>query len=459
MIQGYNVHHTKTRVYSERTLQEEKYMTKNVSIGLLGLGVVGSGVIHIIQHHQDKLSQQLGCEVSIKRILVSDLEKERPEEIDRSLLTTEPNEVLDDADIDIIVEVMGGLEDSYHYILQALRNKKHVVTANKDLIALHGVQLLETAKQNGCDLFYEASVAGGIPILRSLTDGLAADRIQRIMGIVNGTTNYILTKMEQESITFDEALQEAQELGFAEADPTADVEGLDAARKMVILARLAFSTKVELDSVDVKGISNISLKDLQYGNQLGYNMKLIGIAQNDHDKSLEVSVQPTFISQEHPLAGVKDEYNAIFINGEAVGETMFYGPGAGSLPTATAVMSDVVTVIKNMQSEANSRDIYTPTQSIPIAQPEESFSKYYIRLHAHDEVGAFASISQLFNNMDISFEQILQTPSEQHKIAEIVLITHRTSAETFNQALEKLKTINVVKNIQSYFHVEGDAKQ
>src|SRR5699024_4617503 len=290
VIQGYNVHHTKTRVYSERTLQEEKYMTKNVSIGLLGLGVVGSGVIHIIQHHQDKLSQQLGCEVSIKRILVSDLEKERQE------------------DIDIIVEVMGGLEDSYHYILQALRNKKHVVTANKDLIALHGVQLLETAKQNGCDLFYEASVAGGIPILRSLTDGLAADRIQRIMGIVNGTTNYILTKMEQESITFDEALQEAQELGFAEADPTADVEGLDAARKMVILARLAFSTKVELDSVDVKGISNISLKDLQYGNQLGYNMKLIGIAQNDHDKSLEVSVQPTFISQEHPLAGVKDEY-------------------------------------------------------------------------------------------------------------------------------------------------------
>src|SRR5699024_4748339 len=225
--------------------------------------------------------------------------------------------------------------------------KKHVVTANKDLIALHGPELEAVAFKNGCDLFYEASVGGGIPLLRGLSDGLVSDRIQQVMGIVNGTTNYILTKMDQEGQSYEDALQKAQELGFAEADPTADVDGLDAARKMVILARLCFFTNVELDDVEVEGISNISLTDIDYGNKLDLAMKLIGFA-NRQDGEIDVSVEPTFLSKNHPLTSVNDEYNAVYVDGENVGETMFYGPGAGSLPTATAVMSDVVEAMKNM---------------------------------------------------------------------------------------------------------------
>src|SRR5690625_901593 len=246
---------------------------------------------------------------------------------------------------------MGGVEDARKYNLEALHAKKHVITANKDLIALHGPQLEETARENGCDLFYEASVGGGIPLLRGLSDGFVSDRIQQVMGIVNGTTNYILTKMDQEGQSYEDALQKAQELGFAEADPTADVEGLDAARKMVILARLSFFTNVDLDDVEVEGISNLSLTDIDYGNKLDLTMKLIGFA-NRQNGEIEVTVQPTFLSKSHPLAAVSDEYNAVYVNGENVGETMFYGPGAGSLPTATAVMADGVAAIKNIDRKS-----------------------------------------------------------------------------------------------------------
>src|SRR5690625_2590242 len=254
---------------------------------------------------------------------------------------------------------MGGVEEARGYLLEAFAAKKHVITANKDLIALHGPELEQAAMENGCDLFYEASVGGGIPLLRSLTDGLVSDRIQKVMGIVNGTTNYILTKMDTEGTSYEDALKAAQDLGFAEADPTADVEGLDAARKMVILARLAFLTNVELDDVEVKGISNVSQTDLQYGKKLGYTMKLIGFA-NRNNSHIEVSVQPTLLAEKHPLVGVKNEYNVVYVNGEAVGETMFYGPGAGSLPTATAVMSDVVEAIKNMNMNVSGRQVIQP---------------------------------------------------------------------------------------------------
>src|SRR5699024_1894036 len=239
----------------------------------------------------------------------------------------------------VIIEVMGGVDTAREYILTALKAKKHVVTANKDVIALHGPELEETARENGCDLFYEASVGGGMPVLRPLSDGLVSDRINQVMGIINGTTNYILTKMDKEGESYEDALQKAQDLGFAEADPTADVEGLDAARKMVILARLSFLTNVELDDVDVEGISNVSLTDIEYGKKLNLTMKLIGFAKRTNNE-IEVNVKPTFLADSHPLAAVNDEYNAVYVSGEAVGETMFYGPGAGSLPTATAVMSD-----------------------------------------------------------------------------------------------------------------------
>ena len=431
-------------------------MENNVSIGLLGLGVVGSGVIKLIEDYQEDLVHQLGCGVNVKSVLVRDLEKARTVDIDESILTTDPNDVLGNPDIDVIVEVMGGVEEARKYILKAFASKQHIITANKDLIALHGPELEAAANKNGCDLFYEASVGGGIPLLRGLTDGFVSDRIQQVMGIVNGTTNYILTKMDSEGASYEDALQEAQELGFAESDPTADVEGLDAARKMVILARLAFLTDVELDDVEVNGISNVAQADLQYGKQLGYSMKLIGFA-NRHDDNIEVNVQPTLLSNQHPLASVKNEYNAVYVNGEAVGETMFYGPGAGSLPTATAVMADVVAVIKNMRLGVNGKKFIKPRFKKQTTPPNQRFSQYYIRLHVKDEVGAFAVISELFNQMEISFERILQTPSSKDELAEIVLVTHQTSSSMFDDALNKLSDLDVVAVIKSYFRVEGDA--
>lgn len=431
-------------------------MEKSVSIGLLGLGVVGSGVIKLIEDYQEDLAHQLGCGVEVKKVLVRNIEKARQVDIDETILTTNSSDVLNNPDIDVIIEVMGGVEEARGYLLEAFAAKKHIITANKDLIALHGPELEAAAHENGCDLFYEASVGGGIPLLRGLTDGLVSDRIEKVMGIVNGTTNYILTKMDTEGASYESALKEAQDLGFAESDPTADVDGLDAARKMVILARLAFLTDVELDDVEVNGISNVSQTDLQYGKQLGYTMKLIGFASREQ-QNIEVSVQPTFLADSHPLAGVKNEYNAVYVNGEAVGETMFYGPGAGSLPTATAVMADVVAAIKNMKLGTNGQQLIKPRFKKEITPADQRFSQYYVRLHVKDEVGAFAIISELFNQMDISFERILQTPSSQTELAEIVLITHKTSFAKFEQALAKLNDIEVVEVIKSYFRVEGDA--
>src|SRR5699024_2137411 len=301
----------------------------------------------------------------------------------------------------------------------------------------------------------EASVGGGIPLLRPLSEGLVSDRINQVMGIVNGTTNYILTKMDKEGESYEAALQKAQELGFAESDPTADVEGLDAARKMVILARLSFFTDVELDDVEVSGISTLDLADIDYGNKLNLTMKLIGFANRRNGK-IEVSVQPTFLSESHPLASVNDEFNAVYVSGEQVGETMFYGPGAGSLPTATAVMSDVVATIKNMLLGVNGKKFVSNRFEKQLAPAEERFSQFYLRLRAKDETGAFASISEIFHTLGISFERILQTPVNKGS-AEIVLVTHETSLANFQTAMNKLDELKVIETVESHYRVEGDA--
>ncbi|MGM0940648.1 MAG: homoserine dehydrogenase [Bacillota bacterium] len=431
-------------------------MGNTVSIGLLGLGVVGSGVIKLIESHQEELIHQLGCEVNVKSVLIRNLEKDRNVEIDRTFLTTNPDDIINDPDIDVIVEVMGGIDETYHHILQAFAAKKHVVTANKDLVALHGTALEKAARQNKCDFYYEASVAGGIPILRGISDGLSSDRIQKVMGIVNGTTNYILTKMSNEGVSYENALMEAQELGFAEADPTADVEGLDAARKMAILGRLAFSTDIALEDVEVSGIKNLELADLQYGEKFGYTMKLIGYAQCS-DQQIEVSVQPTLLSKEHPLADVKNEYNAVYVYGEAVGETMFYGPGAGSLPTATAVVSDLVTVIKNMRLGVSGKHSLEARFEKHLRSSDQRSGQYYLRIHVKDRVGAFSEISTLFNDLNISFKRILQTPIKKRELAEIIVVTHHTTLHNFQDALNQLHNLDVVLQIKSYYKVEGDA--
>lgn len=433
-------------------------MRENVNVGLLGLGTVGTGVVKMIQRQQEQLFHQVGCSVSIKKVLVKNVDKERDVDIDRSMLTTDPYEVINDPEIDVVVEVMGGVEETRRYIIDALQLKKQVVTANKDLIALHGSELQKIAVDNGCDLFYEASVAGGVPIIRGLTEGLASDKIQKMMGIVNGTTNYILTKMSKEGLAYDSVLKEAQDLGFAESDPTSDVEGLDAARKMAILSRLAFSMDIELDDVSVRGISNVTQEDLKYGNMLGYTMKLIGYAEQE-DNRAEVSVQPTFLDNSHPLATVNNEYNAVYVYGEAVGETMFYGPGAGSLPTATSIVSDLLTVVKNMRLGVNGRSVLAPQYSRQLKSADERYAKYFIRLHVLDEVGVFAGLTQLFSDNSISFEKILQLPLDKKGLAEIVIVTHRATLANYENVLAKLSDLPVVNAVKSLYLVEGGGQK
>lgn len=427
-----------------------------IRIGLLGLGTVGSGVVKIIQDHQDKLMHQVGCPVTIKKVLVKDIDKKRDADLPKDVLTTEVYDVIDDPEVDVIIEVIGGVEQTKQYLLDALKAKKHVVTANKDLIAVYGSELLAAAKENGCDLYYEASVAGGIPILRTLEEGLSSDRITKMMGIVNGTTNFILTKMIKEKSPYEEVLKEAQDLGFAEADPTADVEGLDAARKMAILARLGFSMNVDLDDVKVKGISRITDEDISFSKRLGYTMKLIGIAQRD-DNKIEVSVQPTLLPDHHPLSAVHNEFNAVYVYGEAVGETMFYGPGAGSMPTATSVVSDLVAVMKNMRLGVNGNSFVAPQFERNMKQPSDIYAQQFLRIHVKDQVGSFSKITSAFSERGVSFEKILQLPIKGHDdLAEIVIVTHHTSEEDFSDILQNLNDLEVVQEVKSTYRVEGN---
>ncbi|WP_240374497.1 homoserine dehydrogenase [Bacillus piscicola] len=430
-------------------------MERSVVVGILGLGTVGSGVIQIVNDHQQELMHQVGRPISIGKVLVKDKEKPRTVLIDKEKLTEEPADILHNPDIDVVIEVMGGVQEARDYILQALKNKKHVVTANKDLMALYGAELLKVAADNSCDLFFEASVAGGIPIIRGLTEGLASDRITQMMGIVNGTTNYILTKMDQEGRDYAEVLKEAQELGFAESDPTSDVEGLDAARKMAILATLGFSTDVALEDVVVRGITTVTTEDMEYCRQLGYVLKLIGLAKRQEGR-IEITVQPMLLPDNHPLASVDNEYNAVYVYGEAIGETMFYGPGAGSLPTATAIVSDLITVVKNLVLGVNGRSISTPLFAKELKSDEEVEAKYFLRLHVKDETGTFKALTSLFAQEDVSFEKLLQWPLEEEQpAAEVVIITHTTSRAVYERIYNALENMDVVIDIKSTYRVEG----
>ncbi|TLS38836.1 homoserine dehydrogenase [Pseudalkalibacillus caeni] len=428
-------------------------MGETVSVGLLGLGTVGSGVVQMITDHQKELQQRIGCPVEVRKILVQDMEKERDVQVDSSLLTKDADDIIFDSDIDVVIEAIGGIEKAQSLILKALNNKKHVVTANKDLMALNGGELLSAARENDCDLFYEASVAGGIPILRSLVEGLSSDRITKMMGIVNGTTNYILTKMSKNKLSFEDVLKKAQELGFAEADPTSDIEGLDAARKMVILSTLGYSMKFGLEDVDVEGITRVSEEDIAYSKRLGYTMKLIGLAKADNG-SVEISVQPTLLPNEHPLSSVNDEYNAVYVYGEAVGETMFYGPGAGQLPTATAVVADLVAVIKNMRLGVNGKSVILPQNEKKLKTAEDIDSKYFLRMIVKDEAGAFSVITNLFKEQGISLEKLIQEPLVNQKQAEVVIVTHKTNQKAYEETYNRLRDLDVVVEVKSRYRVE-----
>jgi homoserine dehydrogenase len=426
-----------------------------IKVGLMGMGTVGTGVLRILEGHQEDLFRRTGTKIEISKILVQDPSKARNVLVNTDRITDQPWDLLHDPEISIIVEVIGGIEPTRSYILEALEYGKHVVTANKDLMALHGAEILSKAAEKGCDVFYEASVAGGIPILRALVEGFSSDRIHKMMGIVNGTTNYILTKMTQEGASYLDVLKEAQELGYAEADPTSDVEGLDAARKMAILGTLGFHTNMELNDVSVKGISQVSQEDIVYGRKLGYVIKLLGIAQRN-DEMIEISVEPTMIAQSHPLASVNGVFNAVYVYGEAVGETMFYGPGAGEMPTATAVTSDLVTVVKNLKLGVNGRGMISPYCEKKLKTDDQKESKYFLRMHVADKAGVLSQITQAFAEHGISLEKVLQQPHPKRQEAEIILITHQACKSHMKQLLNLFNELDIVHEIKSCYRVEGE---
>ncbi|RRJ61540.1 homoserine dehydrogenase [Paenibacillus oralis] len=427
---------------------------KPVKVGLLGLGTVGTGVVRIVEGHQEDLSSQVGSPIRIEKIAVKNLEKPRSIEIDPAKLTEDPWEVIRDPEIDVVVEVMGGVEQTKTYILEALERGKHIVTANKDLMALYGSEILAKAMDNQCDVFYEASVAGGIPIIRTLIEGFSSDRIMKIMGIVNGTTNYILSKMSQEGASYEDVLKEAQQLGYAEADPTSDVEGLDAARKMAILATLGFRTNVELSDVHVRGISSVTREDILYAKRLGYEMKLLGIAERQDDE-FSITVQPTMVKNTHPIAAVGGVYNAVYVYGEAVGETMFYGAGAGEMPTATSVVADLVAVVKNLKLGVNGLKQIVPYKPKKLKTDEQIAYKNFLLLHVDDKAGVLARITQVFAEYEVSLDSVVQSPNTNLDGAEIMIVTHHASKASMDKVINHFESLAVIHRIKSVYRVEG----
>ena len=420
--------------------------TKKIKVALLGVGTVGTGVYKLIQRRADVMVRTIGAEMEVSKILVHNLNKQR-EGIDASLLTDNWQEIVNDPEIQIVVEVMGGIEPARTMILEALHAGKHVVTANKDLLAAHGKELLDAAEEKHCDLLFEAAVAGGIPIIRPLKQCLAGNEINEVIGIVNGTTNYILTKMFEENMSFEEALAKATELGYAEADPTADVEGLDAGRKVAIMASIAFHSRVVFDDVYTEGITKITSDDIAYAKEFDSVIKLLGVAHNT-EGGIEVGVYPMLLNKEHPLASVRDYFNAVFVHGDAVDDAMFYGRGAGELPTASAVMGDIIDVARNIAYGCNGRISCTCYRETPIKKFDEVENKFFLRMQVKNQPGVLASIATVFGSHGVSIARVVQKHIK-GDLAELVIVTDKVREDYLKNALEQLRDIENIFEISS----------
>ena len=420
--------------------------TKKIKVALLGVGTVGTGVYKLIQRRADVMVRTIGAEMEVSKILVHNLNKQR-EGIDASLLTDNWREIINDPEIQIVVEVMGGIEPARTMILEALHAGKHVVTANKDLLAAYGKELLDAAEEKHCDLLFEAAVAGGIPIIRPLKQCLAGNEIDEVIGIVNGTTNYILTKMFEENMSFEEALAKATELGYAEADPTADVEGLDAGRKVAIMASIAFHSRVVFDDVYTEGITKITADDIAYAKEFDSVIKLLGVAHNT-EGGIEVGVYPMLLNKEHPLASVRDSFNAVFVHGDAVDDAMFYGRGAGELPTASAVMGDIIDVARNIEYGCNGRISCTCYRETPIKKFDEVENKFFLRMQVKNQPGVLASIATVFGSHGVSIARVVQKHIKGDQ-AELVIVTDKVREDYLKNALEQLRDIENIFEISS----------
>ncbi len=429
---------------------------KKIRVAILGSGTVGTGVYKIIQNQKEEFHHKIGSELEVAKILVRNINKQR-EGIPSEILTDKWADIINDDSIGIVIEVMGGIEPAKTYISEALTKGKNVVTANKDLMAEYGHELLETAAAHNCDLLFEAAVAGGIPIIRPIKQCLAANKITEIMGIINGTTNFILTKMTEEGMEFEDALKLATELGYAEADPTADIEGLDAGRKIAILASIAFNSRVSFSDVYTEGISKITAKDIKYAKELGCVIKLIATAKNT-ETGIEVRVTPMFIPVSHPLASVNDSFNAVFVHGDALGDAMFYGRGAGELPTASAVMGDVIDVCRNTVYNCNGRIGCTCYKNIPIKSMDNIESKYFVSTLLENKSGTLGAVANTFAGNNASIDQMVQ----KNKIgnnAEVLFIIDNVQEKLFLRSIKELSAMHYVKEISSIIRVHNDIIQ
>lgn len=427
---------------------------ESIGIGLLGLGVVGSGVAKALMERAEALAAQVGCPLSLRKILVRDLQKRRAVKVERYLLTTDPREILADPEIDIVIEVIGGESPALEFIKEAIGRGKHVVSANKEVIAKHGPELLSLAQEKRVDILYEASVGGGIPLIAPFKQDLLANEISAIHAIINGTTNYILTRMAAEGLDFSSALRQAQKLGYAEADPANDIEGIDAAYKLAILATLAFHTEVRPRDVYHEGISRLSSRDFRYARELGYAIKLLAIAK-EKDRSIEVRVHPVFIPEDLLLAKVDGVYNAVQVEGDLVGRVIFYGQGAGALPTSSAIVADVINLAQriNLGVSITPSLRLEPTKRIkPISEIE---SRYYLRMSTDDRPGVLAQISKILGDHLISISSVIQKETDVvSQTAEIVLMTYPAQEWAMQRALKEIERLEVVKEISNFIRVE-----
>jgi len=422
---------------------------KPVKIGILGLGTVGCGTVTVLHRNAVEITRRAGRDIKIVQASARDVSRPRNCATEGIALTADPMEVVRNPEIDVVVELIGGYELARELVLEAIHHGKHVVTANKALIAVHGNEIFKAAQEKGVMVAFEAAVAGGIPIIKALREGLAGNRIEWLAGIINGTGNFILTEMRDKGRDFDDVLKEAQALGYAEADPTFDVEGIDAAHKLTILAAIAFGIPLQFDRAFTEGITKITREDVMYAEQLGYRIKHLGIARRT-DKGVELRVHPTLIPERRLIANVDGVMNAVLVKGDAVGPTLYYGAGAGAEPTASAVVADIVDVVRTLTTDPNNRVPHLAFQAdalsdLPILDIGQTEPAYYLRMQASDRPGVLADVTRILGDLGISIEAIIQKePAEGEQEVPIIMLTHRVAEQNMNQAIEKLEALDSI---------------
>jgi homoserine dehydrogenase len=426
-------------------------------VGMLGCGTVGAAVVRLLESHRDDIERRAGCRLEVRKVAVRDPARARDVPLPPSAFVDDPIAVVEDPDVEIVCELIGGLEPAGALVLAAFDRDKPVVTANKELLATRGRELFDASDAKGLDLYFEAAVGGGIPLIRPLKESLTGERLRRVMGIVNGTTNFILTKMSEEGRGFADVLADAKRLGYAEADSSADVDGHDAAAKCAILASIAFNARVVAGDVFREGIAGVTIEDIEFARRLGYVVKLLAIAEmepgEDGDERIAVRVHPAMIPATHPLASVRDAYNAVFVEGPNVGELMFYGRGAGGEPTATAVVGDLVSVARNLLAGARGVGC-TCFHERTIRPMEEMTGQYYILLRVEDRPGVLAEIASVFGESDVSIKSVWQEGSGED--AQLVFITHRAREGPFQEAVAALRGLPAVVEVRSVLRVEAE---